>query len=140
MPELNLNYEEIVCTYDGTQQDTAGGNNLGGGDIILFDLVGAAATAETEIVMPDGYIILLNHLDEPEGQSEPARIDPYKQFKFNVESGGGTSAGPADAYFVSSGADTATTSDEAAGQEIGGDFIPVDIIGSAVNSDDLVLF
>jgi hypothetical protein len=145
MTELNLNYENISVDYNAKQEDTAGGNTLGGGDIILTDLVGAAAAVETEILTSDGYIIVWDDLgaaaaaetgdfteNSPEGgtlilvdnfdseQDYQTNADPYRQFNFTVELGDDASAGPADAYFVSTDASTVTESAPATGQEIGG--------------------
>jgi len=49
MPEFNLNYENISVDYNANKEDTAGGNTLGGGDIILVDIHGGEGGSFAEI-------------------------------------------------------------------------------------------
>jgi hypothetical protein len=149
MTESNLNYENISIDYNANQEDTAGENTLGGGDIILTDLVGAAATAEDAASSGGSKTIAgwgvggieaddddHDIIFDPDGDLLPpikpagggGDIDVPDTIIWDLD--GGNVAGGGDFILVDLVGAPATI-DDAADQEIGGDFILVDIVGTS---------
>lgn len=132
MTEFNLNYENISVDYNANKEDTAGGNTLGGGDIILVDIHGGEGGSFAEIDESNlagggktiaGWGVGGIEADDGGGDDAPDSI------LWDLD-GGHVTDGDGDFILVDLVGAPATI-DDAADQEIGGDIILVDIVGTS---------